>query len=131
MAKKSNVRSKESEIRSKNSETKINTKDIWLGLSCIVIGLVMLLGMRWFPHAKHKQVVIEVDGKVYGTYSLIKDREISIETVYGHNVVSIEDGKVYMKEADCPDGYCKQQGKILQSNRTIVCLPHRLVVEVR
>ena len=35
-----------------------------------------------------------------------------------------------MKEADCPDGYCKEQGRISGQKQTIVCLPHKLVVEV-
>lgn len=42
-----------------------------------------------------------------------------------------QDGKAYMEEADCPDGYCEEQGKI--NNRTpdqLSALPHKLVVEI-
>lgn len=35
-----------------------------------------------------------------------------------------------MEEANCPDGYCEEQGKISGHTQTIVCLPHKLVVEV-
>lgn len=35
-----------------------------------------------------------------------------------------------MEEANCPDGYCEEQGKISEHTQTIVCLPHKLVVEV-
>ena len=35
-----------------------------------------------------------------------------------------------MEEANCPDGYCEEQGKINGRTQTIVCLPHKLVVEV-
>ena len=35
-----------------------------------------------------------------------------------------------MEEADCPDGYCKEQGHISKNKQTIVCLPHKLVVEI-
>ena len=41
-----------------------------------------------------------------------------------------EDGKAYMEEANCPDGYCEEQGKISGHTQTIVCLPHKLVVEI-
>ena len=35
-----------------------------------------------------------------------------------------------MGPADCPDGYCIRQGKITGKGQVIVCLPHRLVLEV-
>ena len=48
----------------------------------------------------------------------------------GYNKIRVEDGKAYMEEANCPDGYCEEQGKISRHTQTIVCLPHKLVVEV-
>ena len=45
-------------------------------------------------------------------------------------MIRIEDGQAYMEEADCPDGYCMEQGGISGQKQTIVCLPHKLVVEV-
>ena len=35
-----------------------------------------------------------------------------------------------MKDADCPDKYCIHQGKTARKNKSIVCLPHKLMVEV-
>ena len=46
------------------------------------------------------------------------------------NIVRIQNHEVWMEEADCPDGYCEEQGKISGHTQTIVCLPHKLVVEV-
>ena len=45
-------------------------------------------------------------------------------------MVYIEDGAAWISEADCPDGYCIRQGKITGKGQVIVCLPHRLVLEV-
>lgn len=81
-------------------------------------------------NASGNEVTIKVDGELYGTYSLDKNQEILIELESGSNCISICDGEVYMKTADCPDGYCMQQGHIHNVNETIVCLPHRLVVEI-
>lgn len=77
------------------------------------------------------QVVIELDGKEYGSYSLRQTQEIVVESDYGTNIVKIENGMVYMKEADCPDHYCMKQGKTNSSNKSLVCLPHKLVVSVK
>ena len=35
-----------------------------------------------------------------------------------------------MAEADCADRYCMAYKPISKSGETIICLPHRLVVEV-
>jgi hypothetical protein len=35
-----------------------------------------------------------------------------------------------MAEADCPDGLCVKQHKIDKTGQTIVCLPHRVVIEI-
>lgn len=76
------------------------------------------------------QVVIHVEGKLYGTYSLFKDQTITIEE-YGHyNRVEIKDGKVQMMEANCHNQLCVRQGVISSSNIPIVCLPNRVVVEI-
>ena len=71
-----------------------------------------------------------VDGELYGTYSLEQDQEIEVDTAAGHNKIVISGGEAHMEEADCPDGYCIKQGSINKANQTIVCLPHKLVVEV-
>ena len=42
----------------------------------------------------------------------------------------VKDGKVSVTEADCPDKVCVNTGEISKSGDTIVCLPHKLVVEI-
>ena len=71
-----------------------------------------------------------MNGEIYGTYPLEKDQTIEVTEGEFHNVIRIEDGQAYMEEADCPDGYCMEQGGISGQKQTIVCLPHKLVVEV-
>ncbi|MGN1141840.1 MAG: NusG domain II-containing protein [Oliverpabstia sp.] len=75
-------------------------------------------------------VVITVNGQIYGIYPLQKNQVISVHQECGYNQVYIENGKVRMNEADCPDEYCIRQGEISRENETIVCLPHKLVVEI-
>ena len=76
------------------------------------------------------QIQITVDGNVYGTYSLAKDQVIEVKEKDFYNCIRIQDGKAYMEEANCPDGYCEEQGKINNRTQAIVCLPHKLVVEI-
>ena len=75
-------------------------------------------------------VLKKTDGKVVGTYALVEEQTIPIDTKYGHNQLVIKEGEAYMDESDCPDHYCEDQGKVSKTGETIVCLPHKLVVEV-
>jgi len=76
-------------------------------------------------------VVVTVDGEqrlirplaVEGSYE-IRQEDGSV------NVVAVENGAVYMKEANCRDGLCIRQGRMKNGAKTIVCLPHKLVVRI-
>ena len=102
----------------------------------ILIGGILLIAFFSFViiyfsgRSTGSSIKISVDGKSYGTYSLDEDNEIEIKTEYGNNVVTIKDGVAYMSDADCPDKYCMRQGKINHMKENIVCLPHKVIVEV-
>ncbi len=106
-------------------------KDFILSAVLIIIAFVAFFMIKFLGNDNGKTVVVKIDGKEYGSYPIDKENEIEINTDVGKNVIIIKDRQVYMNEADCPDGYCKRQGKISKENQTIVCLPHKLVVEIR
>ena len=105
-------------------------KDAVLGFSMILLAVFVLIAVGYAEHSDGNFAMITVNGSVYGTYSLDEDQEIEVKQGNNHNKICIMNGEVYMKEADCPDGYCMNQGKIKNSRQTIVCLPHKLVVEI-
>ena len=104
--------------------------DVILGGGILVIALVLFLVMHLTRNEAGNQIQITVDGEVYGTYSLEKNQVIEVKENDFYNRIRIQDGAAYMEEANCPDGYCEEQGKISGRTQTIVCLPHKLVVEV-
>lgn len=106
----------------------MNKKDI-----CLILVFLLIAGLIYLFTRNGEvgnQVRITLDGKEYGTYSLTENREIPVQSEYGCNIVQIKDGMVFMKDADCPDKYCIHQGKTARKNKSIVCLPHKLMVEV-
>lgn len=105
-------------------------KDVILMGGILVIALALFLIMHLTRSEAGNQIRITVDGTVYGTYSLAKDQVIEVKENDFYNRIRILDGEAYMEEANCPDGYCEEQGKIRGRTQTIVCLPHKLVVEV-
>lgn len=99
----------------------------------IAIGLVLLLSISGFLFFVLHQndgasVKITVGSTEKGTYPLNENKEIKIKNESGFNTVVIENGSVYIKDADCRDKYCVKQGKI--KSGSLICLPHKLVVEI-
>lgn len=77
--------------------------------------------------------VISIDGEEYDRIDLSRVREsydIEIETRWGRNTVHVEPGAISITEADCPDHVCVQRGAISGGGIPIICMPHRLIIEI-
>ena len=77
--------------------------------------------------------VISVDGHEYERVDLSKvegEYDIVIDTKYGHNTVHVSRGAICVSESDCPDHICMNQGAITKSGVPIICMPHRLVIQI-
>ena len=53
-----------------------------------------------------------------------------LEEGRGRNLISVEQGRIRVSEADCPDQICVDQGWISDGTVPIVCLPHRLMIQI-
>ncbi len=102
----------------------------------IVLGVILLLaavifgGLKLFGHGGRSVRIEEGDTHTVYTLPLDENAEQRFETEYGYNVVVIEDGYAYVKEADCRDKICVHHPKISKSGESIICLPHKLVVSI-
>lgn len=116
----------------KYSLYKLCTHDLILAAVFAAAALI-LLAVFAFSHgtAPGRSVRVTVDGQIYGEYPLDTDQIIELRTDSGFNSLRIQDGQVFMTDADCPDKYCISKGRILRSGETIVCLPHKVVAEIR
>ena len=107
----------------------ISKADMLLLLGIFGISLVFWAGVH-FLSSNGANAVISVDGRTVFTVPLSEDTEKVIETEKGTNTVRISGGEVSVISADCPDKLCVKHSAIHISGDTIVCLPHKLVVEV-
>lgn len=76
-----------------------------------------------------RALVHDADGKVH-ELPLSEDAELVVSTGLGTNVVVVEGGAVSVREADCDGLDCVKQGAIDAPGMQIICLPHKLWVEV-
>lgn len=73
-------------------------------------------------------VTISVSGEIVRELPLFQNETVEID---GHNRIVIENGRVSITQADCPDQLCVKQGTISRSGQSIVCLPNQVVVSVQ
>lgn len=81
-----------------------------------------------------KYVSVQVNGQEIK--KIIYDKKIigktiPIESEYGYNLLEIGDERVRVIEASCPDKIDVKQGYISSIGETIVCIPNKLVIEIR
>ena len=100
----------------------------------VLLAVVLLAGAAvFFLRGEGDTVTVEVEGQIFGTYSLSEDRTVEIRTgKEGEelNLLIIKDGKAFVETATCPDGICAAHKPIFREGESIVCLPHRVVITV-
>lgn len=108
----------------------IRKADIILAVLLIVFGLASSYALS-LGGETGQMVYISVSGKEYAYYSLMEDRTITIDRDNHLNKITIKGGKVSMTFSDCASQDCVHQGEIAKTSQSIVCLPNKVVVEIR
>lgn len=95
-----------------------------IGGLLLVAGLLFLAGLQGGDPGRW--VVVQQDGKEIARYALDQDGIYPLNG--GTNLLVIQDGWAFIREASCPDKLCVRQGRIKKAGQSIVCLPNRLTV---
>ena len=107
-------------------------------ISIVLIAALAFLVPRWLSNdadkggpGKELKANITVDGKLFKTVTLTKEEQtIEVRTERGYNILKVHEYGIEMFDADCPDQVCLGFGFITLPKQTIVCLPHRVLVEI-
>ena len=74
-----------------------------------------------------KTVVISQNNRVVCEAALNTDKTVDL----GTNTVSIEGGRVKVTQADCKNQICVNHKSISKKGESIVCLPNKVIVEIK
>lgn len=114
---------------------KLTKGDKVLVIVLIVFSLLFAYYMATVNNNLEKKYIsIQINGEEINTIEFSDDiigETYVLETEFGRNVLQFVDGEVRIIEASCPDQLCVKQGKIGQVGQLLVCLPNRLVVEIK
>ena len=108
----------------------------WIVLIAAAAAVLALLSLRLFT-GRQAGTVVEVvqDGVVLREIDLSAlEEEYSFQVEWpggGSNTVCVQPGRICVSGADCPDKICVARGWLTDEVTPIVCLPHRLVIQVK
>ena len=114
---------------------RLKSNKFWLlvlgGIVVVSVIAALLLGQAPMSHASAGSAFIYQNSLLTESVNLVSVKEpytIDILGNNGFNKLEVENGRIRVLEADCPDGICKRQGWVSGGLIPIVCLPHRLVI---
>ncbi|MDM8533411.1 NusG domain II-containing protein [Clostridiaceae bacterium HSG29] len=81
----------------------------------------------------NKYLIVKVDNEIFVKRDLPVEKKetIPIKTKYGYNLIEIDKDVVRIIEADCHNQICVKDGSIKNVGEVLVCLPHKLIVEIK
>ena len=74
--------------------------------------------------------VIQNSDGFYQVLSLGEDATVTVTGSLGTNIIEVANGCVRCLESDCSNQTCVKQGWVSGRGQTVVCLPHKLIVQV-
>lgn len=100
---------------------------IWILIFVAILFSCALLSI-WLLGGEETQIAqIYQDGELIKTVDLSHDQSFTITRGTEANTITVQDGKISVTQATCPDQYCVKKGW-QNSGAPIVCLPNRLVI---
>lgn len=109
-----------------------------------IVIIVLLLIISFTPHliffktsqkgSKNNYAIIKVDGKIHKKIDLSKvkkSEKVNLNLPNGKNTLLIKNNSIQMDSANCNDALCVKQGNISKVGQTIICLPHKLIIEIK
>ncbi len=113
-----------------NGGRKIKNDVIFIVLLLLIISCIGLIYS--LSRADGDTVIVTVNGEITGEYALSHNLTIDIKSgEEQHNILLIEDGRAFVKDASCPDGICVAHKPISKDSESIVCLPNKVVITVK
>lgn len=92
---------------------------------CGVVGGVLVLSAP-----PQERVEIVSDGEVVRTVTLSRAQDTTFDIAYEGrtNTIEINESRIRVRDAECPDRTCVHMGWLRGSGLPIVCVPHHLII---
>lgn len=86
----------------------------------------------WRASREQPVAYIYQDNRLLGAFQLDREQTILVgDKARPHMTIEIKNGAIRVAQADCPKGICKQAGWVRTPGRTIVCVPNRVLIQLK
>ncbi len=105
--------------------------DILIITGILFIAILIMIVPGLFFKNNIVEVVVTQGRTEIGRYSLLQNETFTVtDSEGGYNLIMINEGTVQVTDADCPDKLCVKQRAINGYGESIICLPHKLVIQI-
>ncbi len=103
---------------------------ILIGGMVVIISLVAIVLLQ-LNQKDGKEVVVYINGEETARYELATNQSIQLEPhALESNSLVIQNGECFIESSNCNNQICVETGKISKTGERIVCLPHRLSIQI-
>lgn len=108
-----------------------NFFDFLLGILILTLSFGALAFLKSDSKEISKKAQVYIKGKIFAELSM--DENITKEQYLPEKRMLLEtkEGRIRVKEADCPLQICAHTGWIKNTGQIIVCVPNKVLVEIR
>lgn len=105
-------------------------KGDWIAIALVAV-LAVFVALLFFFRASQPAAKVEIyhQGELVKTLSLDRDDSFTFVGKYT-NVITVQNGKVFVSYSDCPGEDCVHSSKISAAGRSLVCLPNGVEVRI-
>ena len=94
---------------------------------CFLSAALIIFGVISAFKKQGETVVIKKNNTVVYEGSLYTDKKIELDG----NTAVIKNGYAYMESAKCKNQICVHTNKISSKGETVICLPNKVIIEIK
>ena len=99
----------------------------------LVVFLFAVAGIMYYFASENTAgdvLYVYKDNKLYGTYSLKKNKTINVNSEGQKNTIAIDKGKAMMKSYTCKNKHCIMHGSINKKGESVICAPNKILLKI-
>jgi hypothetical protein len=104
----------------------------------VLIALILLFSTGVILHTRlglNGQLSKAAEASVYHEGNLLKDVKLDKDQQFhllkGKMLIEIKEGRIRVRESDCPRQICVNTGWIQYPGESVVCVPYKVLIEVK
>ena len=105
-------------------------KDFLILMILVVIAFISFLIIRFYYGKDSGEVQVYVDNKLVASYDIRIDDTYIVNVSDEYNEIIVKDGQVCVSRSSCKNQVCVQHSLISMVGESIICLPHKLVIQI-